>query len=278
MILLVAPRTDLEYVDEEIKRVVNFLRPRVLIGVVTLAQVVDELQNYPVDIVWFSTHSTEEGIQLSDGFLTATMLAQLLKNTPPKLVFVNTCNSLSIIMEIHDAVGCMVIGTICDVPDREAFVTGSSLARALGQGMDPAEAYNISRPSQNRKYIMLNGAIRMNGEKESDDTNQLLMLIIKRQDEFEKSLKSQMLTLADQMDTHYQRRLTVKQGMFLIAGYITFIIGSFFMSHQLPRSLGVDGLESTIIMILLQFIAGGMFVWGIWFSYEKIKRRENQEG
>lgn len=277
MILLVAPRTDLEYVDEEIKRVVNFLRPRVLLGVVTLSQVVDELQNYPIDIVWFASHGTEQGITLSDGHLTATMLAQLLKNTPPKLVFVNTCSSLPIIMELHDAVGCMVIGTICDVPDREAFVTGSALARALGQGMDPTEAYNISRPSQNRKYIMLNGAIRMNGEKDSDDTNQLLMLIIKRQDEFEKNLKGQVGGLSDRMDTHYQLRPTLRQSLVLVLGYITFIVAGFFMSHSLPLRLGIDAGESTIIMILLQLIAGGLFIWGTGVTFEKIKRREDQE-
>lgn len=263
MILLVAPRSDLEYVDEEIKRVVNFLRPRVLLGVVTLAQVMDELQSHPIDIVWFAAHSTEEGIQLSDGALTSAMLAQLLQAIPPKLVFVNTCNSLQIIMEIHDAVKCMVIGTVRDVPDREAFVTGSALARAISGGMDLAEAYNISRPSQNRTYIMLNGTIKMNGEREIDDTNQLLMFIIKRQDEQDKSLRHQLETLKAEMQRDYHPRIGRVRTIYVVIGYIIFIIGSMFISHRLPDSMGLTTAGSLTIMILLQGIAGAFFLVGM---------------
>lgn len=275
MILLIAPRTDLEYADEEVKKVVNFLHPRILLGTVTLSQVMDELQQYPAEIIWFVTHSDEEGILLSDGMLTASMLTQILGNSPPRLVFLNTCNSLPVAMEIHDALGCMVIGTIRNNPDREAFVTGSALARSIHQGLDLADAYNASRPKTNRTYVLLNASIQLNGEREIDDTNQLVLMVIKRQEELERKFKVQLEEYNAQV--RRGRKLGPRQAIAWILGYGVFIISSFFVPHRLVDTFQLTPQGSLMVMVLMQILGAIFVMWGIGFTLLKDEGK-NGEG
>ena len=172
--LLIAPETDLPNADGETQRIVNALHPDVLLGTVTVSNVLDCVQGGAFDIVWFLGHSSADGLQLSDGVLSPAHLAQILRQSPPSLVVLNSCSSLHTAMRVHDDVQAAVICTVLDIPDIDAYITGASLANALAQGLDVSTAYQVSRPSANRQYILLNGSVRLNGVNELDDLKRLV--------------------------------------------------------------------------------------------------------
>ncbi len=173
-VLVIAPSSDLPNADGETQRIINALRPDVLLGDVTLSDVLDKLQGTQYDVVWFLGHSGTDGLQLTDGILSPSHLAQILRQTPPALVVLNSCSSLHMAMRVHDDVQCAVVCTVLDVPDLDAYITGASLANALAQGLDVSQAYQVSRPSANRQYILLNGSVRLNGANELDDLKRLV--------------------------------------------------------------------------------------------------------
>lgn len=173
-VLLIAPDSGLPNADGETQRIINALRPDVLLGDVTLSDVLDKLQGTQFDVVWFLGHSGTDGLQLTDGILSPSHLAQILRQTPPALVVLNSCSSLHMAMRVHDDVQCAVVCTVLDVPDLDAYITGASLANALTQGLDISQAYQVSRPSANRQYILLNGSVRLNGANELDDLKRLV--------------------------------------------------------------------------------------------------------
>ena len=82
--LLIAPQVGLQYAVNEVQHVVNALHPQLLMGEVTLNQVVAELQRAEYNLIWFATHGDQDGIALDDGVLTSSMLAQLLRPAPPR--------------------------------------------------------------------------------------------------------------------------------------------------------------------------------------------------
>ena len=172
--LLIAPSSNLEHANDEIQRVINSLRPEVLLGDVAATDVLDRIQADAFDIVWFLGHSGPEGLQLSNGVLSASHLVQILRQCPPRLVVLNSCSSFAVANQLHDALNCAVICTVIDVADLDAYITGSALANALAQGKDIAAAYNNSRPPLNRTYVLLNGTLALNGANELDDLKRLV--------------------------------------------------------------------------------------------------------
>ncbi len=174
-VLLIAPRVDLPNAQAEQQRIINALHPEVLIGDVVVSDVLDAIQAAQYDVVWFLGHSGPQGLQLTDGVLSPAHLTQILRQSPPGLVVLNSCSSLHIAMQVHDDLQAAVICTVLDVPDVDAYVTGAALAGALAQGLDFTEAYNRSRPASNRQYVMLNGSVRLNGANELDDVHRLIM-------------------------------------------------------------------------------------------------------
>jgi len=173
--LLIAPHSDLPNADAEQQRIINLLRPQVLLGDVAISGVLDCVQSSQFDVVWFLGHSGVDGLQLSDGILSPAHLAQILRQNPPQLVVLNSCSSIHVAMQIHDDLRTAVVCTVIDVPDLDAYVTGAALAAALAQGLDVTEAYQRSQPSTNRQYVLLNGSVRLNGQSELDDVHRLIM-------------------------------------------------------------------------------------------------------
>lgn len=198
-VLLVAPGSNLAYVGEEVQRVANALHPQLLFGNVTMAAVLDALTT-PFDVVWFACHGTEDGIQLSDGLLATPQLVQMLRQHAPRLVALNTCNSLQVAMQIHDEAGCAVICTVVSIPDKDAFITGSSLAHALAAGNDIAQAYNVSKPGRNRQYVLLNGSVRLNGDDDADDTKRLIMQMFNEQSKRISGIESRLNKMERKQD------------------------------------------------------------------------------
>ena len=175
-VLLIAPSVaDLPSAGDEVQRVINLLHPQVVIGTVTTSDVLDALQSGSYDVVWFLGHSGPQGLQLTDGVLSPAHLTQILRQSPPSLVVLNSCSSIHTAMQVHDDLQTAVICTVLDVPDIDAYVTGAALAGALAQGLDFTDAYNRSRPASNRQYVMLNGSVRLNGVNELDDVHRLII-------------------------------------------------------------------------------------------------------
>lgn len=275
--LLIAPQTDLEFVAAEVQSVANALRPRLLIGNVTLAQAVQELGRTEYQIVWFATHGDAEGIKLSDGYLTPEMLAQLLRPCPPKLLFLNSCSSFNAAMVVHDSVNTAVIGTVCDVPDRDAFVTGSVCARVIerqfasGQELDVSAAYQESKPGQNRTYIFLNGSVRLGGDDKQDDLMQMMPYLMKRQDEIEATVVKETEAVREEMRSRYQRKLTPQQTTGWLIAYTVFITAALLYNADVTGVLGLRWPVAFVIVALIDAMAAALFVWatGLPWPWEK---------
>lgn len=173
-VLLVAPESGLPNAPEETQRIINLLRPQVLLGNVSANDVLDAIAGDTYDVVWFLGHSGADGLELSDGTLPPERLTQILRQSPPRLVVLNSCSSFYSANQIHDYLQCAVVCTVMDVPDVEAFTTGAALAGALAEGLDIAAAYERSKPPNNRKYTLINGNVLLNGRTELDDVKRLL--------------------------------------------------------------------------------------------------------
>jgi CHAT domain len=158
-VALIAPASNLSYVEDEVRAVSAALRPASLRGEVTLQNVVDLLSSRSWDIVWFSAHGGREGVQLSNGeVLPSDRLIPLIRSCGARLVVFNTCESELIAYRTYEETGAVVIGTITTVGDPTAFVTGTLLAKNLAAGMEIIDAYNRSRPGEasNSQYKIYN--------------------------------------------------------------------------------------------------------------------------
>jgi hypothetical protein len=154
-VLLVAPRSDLLAVDAEIQDVLRSgLIVTPLIGSVTSTDLLREMRSGRYDTLWFATHGNGEGIQLSDGVFSASELVPQVRDRFT-LVVLNSCSSLNIAQLLQEEAGVGVICTLIDVPDRQAYQTGSRLASALAQSSNVVDAYLASKPGNNRSYLYL---------------------------------------------------------------------------------------------------------------------------
>lgn len=118
----------------------------------------------------------------------------------PGLVFLNTCASLALAMDIQQQVGSMVIGTVLEAPDDEAFVTGVALVTAPAEGMSIEEAFAVSRPGSNRQYVLLGAGESGSGGRD-DEADELRMIrflnqwgqrLEERMDENERSMNQKI--------------------------------------------------------------------------------------
>lgn len=155
-ILLVAPRTELYYSDAEISAVVNALRPDLLHGEVDLTRLL-EYTNRPWDVIWFATHGTEEGILLSDGILSRSLLTTIVRGTDARLIVLNTCQSSRVAHSIYTDLQVDFLCTMQEVPDKTAYVMGARFAQELSKGISPYEAFVRARPGNGAEYVFLSG-------------------------------------------------------------------------------------------------------------------------
>lgn len=154
-VLLVAPRQSLPAVDEEIQNVLRSgLQVTPLLGEVKLPELMREIRAGQYDVLWFATHGSAEGVQLTDQMLTADELVPLVRDKFG-LVVLNTCSSLSVAQLLQEDANVAVICTLLDVADRQAYVTGSQFAAHLHETGDITTAYRASKPGRNRSYLFL---------------------------------------------------------------------------------------------------------------------------
>lgn len=155
-VLLVAPRSNLLSVDEEIQDVLRSgLEVTPLVGKVTPTELVREMRDGDYDVLWLATHGNGDGVQLSDG--TTFSASELVPHVRDRftLVVLNTCESLGIAQLFQEEANCAVICTLIKVPDTLAYRTGSRLASALAESPSIVAAYKASKPGRNREYLYL---------------------------------------------------------------------------------------------------------------------------
>lgn len=283
-VLLIAPDSNLPNADAETQRIINALHPDVLLGDVTVSTVLDKVQSAQFDIVWFLGHSGPQGLQLTDGVLSPSHLAQILRQTPPSLVVLNSCSSLHTAMRVHDDVQCAVVCTVLDIADLDAYITGASLANALAQGLDVSQAYQVSRPSANRQYILLNGSVRLNGANELDDLKRLVTrtaadlhgeivgmarTAAAMQQQLEAIQQEQERVRAEltQQPERFAAALTRKRAAVWTVGFALFLAAYAILEFR--DTLDVPMWVAIGFSLFVAAVAGWMFVWGIGFRLDR---------
>jgi hypothetical protein len=289
--LLIAPRSDLENADAEQQRIINTLHPQCILGTVTTSDVLDAIQGGAYDVVWFLGHSGPAGLQLSDGVMPAERLTQILRQSPPRLVVLNSCSNFYTANQIHDYLQCAVIGTVLDAPDLDAFVTGAILANALAQGMDIAQAWQASRPPNNRVYVLLNGAIHLNGENEADDTNRLILRTnadlhseiagmtrevattqrtIQEMRRDMAGVRQEQVRVREELAAgheRYQPRSTGARAAAWLLGALLMIAAAALIDFRV--ALGLPTVAATLMAAFVSLVALWLAVWGLGFRLDK---------
>lgn len=155
--VVVAPTTTLPYAQPEVQNILRSgLRVRPVFSPVTLRDLTREVQAGDEDAIFFLAHGGPDGILLDDApvLLSPGALVQLVRNRY-RLVYLNTCSSVELAQLIQNETGAAVICTLTNVPDRDAYVTGSLFAASLARHGDVARAYKESLPGANRLYLYL---------------------------------------------------------------------------------------------------------------------------
>jgi hypothetical protein len=172
-VLLVAPDLNLPAAADEVRAVAGALRPAPLVGHVTRRDVLQALNGHTWDILWFATHGSEAGLELSDGPITTSDLTAVVRASGARLVVLNTCSSRLIGLELHYELSAAVITTVADVADVTAYQTAALLAQALADGLGIVEAYNASKPGgQGQSYWLFHDP----GCDETAETKTILLL------------------------------------------------------------------------------------------------------
>jgi hypothetical protein len=269
-VLLIAPDTDLPNADAEQQRIINALHPQVLLDDVTTGGVLDAIQGGAFDVVWFLGHSGPAGLQLSDGVLSPSHLAQILRQSPPQLVVLNSCSSLHIAMQVHDDLQCQVICTVLDIPDLDAYITGASLANALAAGNEIPDAYNVSRPSCVRQYVLLNGSVRLNGDTEIDDVHRLVLRTYADLQHEIAGVRAEQVRVREEVlagHERYQPRSTGARAAAWLLGALLMIAAAGLIDFR--AALGVPTVAATLMAAFISLVALWLAVWGLGFRLDK---------
>jgi hypothetical protein len=155
-VLMIAPtRSNLPNVAIEAAAVVNALGGKLVQGPVTERDVRDAASAGTYDGIWFATHADGNQVLLSDGFLSEAALVAYVAASGASWCFLNTCQSIALGKRLIDQTQADVICTITDTPDGEAMRTGVLFARQLSLLGDSREAYERSKPGDDRNYLYL---------------------------------------------------------------------------------------------------------------------------
>lgn len=162
-VFLLAPKTDLDFVPDEIQDVLNsgLTIVRSLLGDVTYTEFVRELRRVQADVLWLSMHGSLQGWQFHGGMVDGPAMTALVRGRF-QYVYLNTCESFRVAQMLQNEGEVDVICTIATIPDIDAYRTGSLLAAALAQTGDFRAAYDRSKPGNNVDYLYLSGSKKKN--------------------------------------------------------------------------------------------------------------------
>ena len=211
--LLIAPDSGLENVSSEIRSISASLQATVLSDVVSRKDIIDAIGDKKWDIVWFATHGTAAGIELSDGILDIPSLTSIVRNTDASLLVLNTCSGKAIGLELNHELGIDVICVEGEVGDYEAYQFGRFLAQNIKSGLSFRLAFDRARPGQDSKYHYLTQerASKPSYDARIDDerTIKLMNEVIDRLDKkieqrisrVEQSLRAEIERLGESVDS-----------------------------------------------------------------------------
>lgn len=166
-ILMIAPtRADLPNVATEAAAVVNQHGGMLLQGDVDERMVRDAAMKGGFDGIWFATHSNATRVCLSRDDLDEGALVAYVAASGAKWVFFNSCESIYLGQRVVDQTEADVICTIVEAPDTLAMRTGVLFAGALAQSGSTRNAYERSKPGDNRTYVYLTSAKRRDGVRD----------------------------------------------------------------------------------------------------------------
>lgn len=145
---IIAPIDNLALVAEEIETLVTILQKKFTVSLfqysVNEKRLSRELDRGSVfEFVWVASHSTENGIVLSDGELMTTgNFARWLLNVDCRTLILNSCFSAALITEIQNYVNVEIIATIGvhGIEDNAASISASFLASCLMKSSSTQDA------------------------------------------------------------------------------------------------------------------------------------------
>lgn len=267
--LLIAPRLGLAHADEEVQRVVNWLHPqKVLLGNVTIEEVLDALGLGPYDLIMFVAHGTQEGILLSDGLLATSDLIQLLRGSGVQCIFLNSCSSVLVAIRLHDAIqSAAVVATATAVDDAVAMRTGALFAQYVAAGKSWREAYELSKRGDN-EYVYINDTmvgsemlVLMDEIRRSEQRVKEALVVETLQ------LRSRLETLEAQMQPTIMRRVQWTIG-FLLFAYVAYPL-----SYQdVANYLGITVREALIIAVFVLGLSGVLMMRGVGLGWQERER------
>lgn len=167
--VLIAPRTNLNFVDNEIEGLLRSgfeILP--ILGNITFEKLSSELNKVEnVDILWVATHISNDGqIILGETGISIDRFTSLVKGKF-KLIYLNTCESLTLAQQIQNDCDSAVICTVGSIEDVDAYQTGITFAKLLIETRNVEYSYQQSKPTNNNTYIFL-GSLR-NSKMFGDD-------------------------------------------------------------------------------------------------------------
>ncbi len=156
-VLLVAPESDLEWVAAEVDAIASMdgLRVRLVRSPATVRSVTEKIgQSESFDVLVFSCHGNESGVQLDDGMASLSDLLMWVDTSRSELAILNSCTSVALANQIAKATRCSVVATIEEQPDKRAWQISTSLLRELVRGGGPVQAFlRTARHDRNSIYV-----------------------------------------------------------------------------------------------------------------------------
>lgn len=158
-VLMVAPTSDLPLVSAETQDVLRSgLEVTPVYSPVGQVILTREIKASDAEGLWLAGHMDDKGNFLLDNgeLLSSSALTSLVRGRF-KWVYLNSCQSVRAAQTLQNETDADVICTIIDLPDVDAYRTGSLFASWLARLRDTREAYEQSLPGENRIYLYLGG-------------------------------------------------------------------------------------------------------------------------
>lgn len=247
---------DLPNGRREVQSVIRSLGVRTaLLGPVTRLDLMRAVQDDHFDLIWFACHSGRQGILLTDGWLTGDMLAQMVRGAPPQLIYLNSCESEWVALDIYDSVGCGIICTVAPVMDVDSFVTGATFAYYLAQGMGYRAAFEMSRPGHDQIYRMIGGADGDRIDKMLQEIQAVLSEIERVRTELGE-VRANSKCNSDRLDElGHQLTPSKTQRRSWLIGYMLFVLIFFFTFFEIRQTLGFQISAALIAVVMLAALA-----------------------
>jgi len=236
--LVIAPSgKNLVYSDVEVSHLVENLHPdRLLQGRFSLSELIRSLDSLEsVDYIFFIGHANAQGLELSDEFLDNAQVIRLFKKLDPKLIFLNSCDTLTLAVNLYSEIpGVTIIGTRTEVIDQSALLTGLHFAEALARGRSFAQAYEESRPKNDESagyYFILDAkhsaAVDRSASEGTPDQVFFDVMIETHKlmrDELA-GMKREVYDLRRSVDLYQKRPVSRTRRLNFLVGYLLFLTG-----------------------------------------------------